>query len=143
VSLRILLSLIVVIVLAGCGGGNSRDAFVKDALAICGKAESTVKALGTPESFTETQLYARQAHDAVGDEIRDLRELTPPPELDDAFADYVATLELRRRQLDVLAAAADENNMADIQGTGSELDVLTAKARSQARKAGIAGCESG
>ena len=127
--------------LAGCGGGNSREAFVEDAAAVCRKSNERVKALGTPESFTDTLLYARRAEDAVGDEIDELRELTPPAEAEEDFNEYLATLEDRRRQLELLADAADRNNMADIQGIGSELDTLTAKARTQARRAGLTACE--
>jgi hypothetical protein len=127
--------------LAGCGGGNSRESFVSDALAICGKANERVRLLGTPESFTETQLYARQSKDAVRDELDELRDLTPPPELEDAFAAYLQTLEQRHRQLDLLADAADENNMAIVREVGTELGVLTTRARTQARRAGIEECE--
>lgn len=134
---------IVVLLLAGCGGGNSRADFVADATKVCTKANERVKALGAPESFPETQLYARQAKDAVGDQIADLGKLTAPPELDDAFAQYLVTLDARRKQLGLLAAAADRNSMRAIQQVGSDMDVITAKARSQARTAGIAECEAG
>jgi hypothetical protein len=129
------------VLLAGCGGGSSRESFTEDAVGICRKANARVQALGTPESFTDTLLYARRAEDAVGDELEELRDLSPPAELEDDFNSYLATVELRRRQLELLADAADRNNMADIQGIGSELDVLTAKARTQARRAGLAACE--
>jgi hypothetical protein len=135
--------LLLLVLVAGCGGGNSRNDFMGDTLAICAKANARVKALGTPVSFTDTQLYARQSKDAVGDEIDELRELTPPPELEDSFAAYLATLEQRHRQLDRLAKGADENSMAIVQDVGTELGVLTAKARTQARRAGIDDCESG
>lgn len=132
-----------VVVLAGCGGGNSRENFVGDAEAICTETNTRVKALGTPQSFTDTQLYARQAKDAVADELGDLRELTPPPELEDDFTRYLATLQERRAVLDRMADAADANSMKEIQRVGSDLDTVNAKAKIQARVAGIAGCEPG
>ena len=134
---------ILVVLLAGCGGGNSRANFVADALEICTEANERVKALGAPESFPETQLYARQAKDAVGDQIADLSDLTAPPELDDAYAQYLVTLDARRTLLDRLAVAADGNSMRAIQQVGSDMDAITAKARAQARAAGIADCEAG
>jgi hypothetical protein len=137
------LALLLVLALAGCGGGDSRENYVDDATAICVQMTQRIKDLGVPESFTDTQLYARRAKDAVGDGIRDLRELDPPAEYEDGYERYLATLEARRRQLDLLTAAADENSMAAIQEAGSELDVLNAKGRQDARRAGIGGCEDG
>jgi hypothetical protein len=137
------LALLLVLAVAGCGGGDSRENYVDDATAICVQMTQRIKDLGVPESFTDTQLYARRAKDAVGDGIRDLRELEPPEEYEDGYERYLATLEARRRQLDLLTTAADENSMAAIQEAGSELDVLNAKGRQDARRAGIGGCEDG
>ena len=137
------LTLLLVFALAGCGGGSSRENFVADATEICERMTQRITELGAPESFTETQLYARRAKDAVSDGIRDLRELTPPPDLEDGFTRYLNTLEQRRRQLDLLAAAADANDMIAIQEVGGELDVLHAKGKQDLRKAGITGCEDG
>ena len=131
-----------VVVLAGCGGGSSRQNFIEDASAICAHTTDRVRALGTPDSFTATQLFARQAKDAVGDGIDELDDLTPPEELDDAFVRYLATLDGRRTVLDRMGEAADANNMKGIQEAGSELDVVNARAKSQARRAGIADCEA-
>lgn len=132
-----------VVVLAGCGGGSSRQNFIEDSTAICADTTDRVQALGTPDSFTATQLFARQAKDAVGDGIDELDDLTPPEELDDAFARYLATLEERRTVLGRMGEAADANSMRRIQEVGSELDVVNAKARTEARRAGIADCEAG
>jgi hypothetical protein len=140
---RVAVALLLCVLVTGCSRGNSRNDFVNDALAICRTSNDRVQALGTPESFTDTQLYARQSEDAVGDEIDALRELTAPAELEEAFAQYLATLEQRRRQLELLADAADQSNMASIQGVGTELNALATKARTQARRAAIAGCEPG
>ncbi len=142
-SLTRILVLVLLALLAGCGGGDTRESYVADAVEICDATTERIKALGAPESFTDTQLYARRAKDAVSDGIGDLRELTPPPELEDSFTRYLATLEQRRRQLDLIAAAADRNSMLDVQKAGSGLDVLNAKARQDARRAGIAACEAG
>jgi hypothetical protein len=141
--LKPVLTLLLLFALAGCGGGSSRENFVADATEICQTMNQRISALGAPESFTETQLYARRAKDAVSDGIRELRELTPPPDLEVGFTRYLDTLEQRRRQLDLLAAAADENDMIAIQEVGGELDVLNAKGRQDLRKAGITDCEGG
>ena len=135
------LILALLLAVAGCGGGTSREDYVEDATAICQEMTQRIKDLGAPESFTDTQLYARRAKDAVSDGIRELNDLEPPAELEDGFESYLDTLLLRREQLDLLATAADENSMTSVQQVGSALDVLTAKGRQDARAAGIAGCE--
>ena len=141
--MKVALALLLLLALAGCGGGDSRENYVADARAICEEMTQRITELGAPESFTDTQLYARRAKDAVSDGIRDLRDLTPPPEFEDGFTRYLATLEARRRQLDLLIAAGDESNMRAIQEVGTELEVLTAKGRQDARGAGIGDCEDG
>ena len=137
------LALLLLVVVAGCGGGSSREDYVEEATAICVEMTQRITDLGAPESFTDTQLYARRAKDAVSDGIGELRELTPPQEFEAGYERYLGTLELRLRQLDLLAAAADENSMNAVQLVGTELSVLSAKGRQDTRAAGIAGCEDG
>ncbi|MBA3476404.1 MAG: hypothetical protein H0T10_06600 [Actinobacteria bacterium] len=129
--------------LAGCGGGNTRESYVADATKICKATEARVKALGTPQSFTDTQLYARRAKDAVSDGVDELKKLTPPEELGEAFDLYLAALEARRAALGGIVEAADAASMKRLQEAGSGLDVANARAKSEARRAGIPGCESG
>jgi hypothetical protein len=136
------LALLLVVALAGCGGGSSRESYVGDATEICREMTQRIKDLGAPESFTDTQLYARRAKDAVADGIRDFRDLEPPPEFESGYTRYLQTLELRRRQLDLLATAADGNSMTGVQEAGQQLSVLDARARQDARRAGIPGCET-
>ena len=139
--MRVAVAIVLLVLLAGCGGGNSSESFVDDANGICSESNARVKALGTPESFTDTLLYARRAEDAVGDELDELRELEPPADVQGDFEAYLTTLEARRRELGLLADAADRNNMADIQGIGSTLNDLSRRAKMQARSAGLTECE--
>jgi hypothetical protein len=142
VRTALLLVALLAVAAPGCGGdGGSPEAFRSDALEACRKANDRIRALGTPESYTETQLYARRAEDAVSDQIDELDDLDPPAELQASFELYLATLQTRQRQLGGLADAADENSMQDLQRVGSELDALGATAREQATTLGIAGCE--
>lgn len=127
---------------AGCGGDGS-ETFQADALEICRETNERIRILGSAgiESFPQTQLFARQANDAVGDQIDGLEELEPPPEQADQFELYLATLEERRRILARLTDAADRNSMNDVRETGTELQTLGDTAREQAAAAGIAECE--
>jgi hypothetical protein len=143
--LRTSIALLVAFALAagGCGGGSGSESFASEATQICAEATAEIRALGAPESFTETQLYARRAKDAVSDELAALRDLDPPAESEDAFARYLGTLEQRRTELDRLAEAADGNSMTSVQQAGSALGALEAKARREAQSAGIPECEPG
>lgn len=136
------LTLLALVLLAGCGGdGGGDDDFPRAATAICEQANQRIIALGTPTSFTETQLYARQAKDAVRDQIAALEELEPPAQDADAVDLYLETLRERERLLTNLAEAADATSMNDVRQVGSEIAALDTTAREQATAAGIAACE--
>jgi hypothetical protein len=132
--------MVLLVLAAGCGGGSSDD-FAKEAVAICKRANERVTALGTPQSYTDTLLYARQAEDAVHDQIRALEELDPPDDAREHFDDYLDTLARRRVQLDHLSVAADANNISDIRSIGTQLNKLTREGRAQAKRAGLTECE--
>jgi hypothetical protein len=136
---RALVAVFLLVLAAGCGGGSSD--FATEAAAICKRANERVTALGTPQSYTDTLLYARQAEDAVRDQIEALQELDPPDDDREDFEDYLDTLARRRVQLDHLSVAADANNISDIRGIGTQLGALTRQGRAQAQRAGLAECE--
>ena len=125
---------------AGCGSVGDED-YAERALAICEDTNTRIRGLGTPESYTDTQLYARRAKDAVADQIDELNDLGPPADVEDSFDLYLVTLEERQRLLGRMAEAADANSMNDVQAVGSEIDALGQTAREQAAAAGIAACE--
>lgn len=130
-----------VLALAGCGGVAADEDFAERAVAICTEANDRIRALGAPESFTATQLYARRAKDAVADEIDELNDLSPPADKRGAFDLYLVTLEERQRLLGRLAEAADSNSMQDVRTTGGAIQTLGDTAREQATAAGIPACE--
>ena len=134
---------LMVFALGACGGsgGGGSETFRADALEACAEANERIRELGTPESFTDTQLFARQSRDVVGDQLDELRELEPPPEQSEAFALYLETLEERQRILGRLTEAADQNSMGDLRRIGSQLEALTTTAREQATAVGLGECE--
>lgn len=115
--------------------------FAERAVAICDETNDRIRALGAPESYTATQLYARRAKDAVADQVDELNDLSPPADMREAFDLYLVTLEERQRLLGKLAEAADSTSMQDIRTTGGEIQTLGDTAREQATAAGIAACE--
>lgn len=142
--MRVVLGLLCTAVLAtaGCGGEEGDgEGFAQSATAICEETNAEIRGLGTPESYPETQLYARRAKDAVGDQIEALEELEPPAANEAAVDLYLETLRERERLLDGLTDAADANSMNDVRRVGSELAALGTTAREQATAAGIAACE--
>lgn len=136
------LALLALVAVAGCGGGSgATEDFPRAATAVCERANQEIRALGAPESFPDTQLFARRAKDAVHDEIAALEELEPPAEDADAVDLYLETLRERERLLASLAEAADATNMNDLREVGSQIAALDTTAREQAAAAGIAACE--
>lgn len=139
--MRATLALAALLALAGCGGAAADEDFAERAVAICDDANDRIRALGAPESFIATQLYARRAKDAVADQIDELNDLSPPADRRAAFDLYLVTLEERQRLLGQLAEAADGNSMQGIRTTGGEIQTLGDTAREQATAAGISACE--
>ena len=137
--MRAALALSAVLLLAGCGGGDQD--FPRTATAVCEETNAEIRALGTPESFTDTQLFARQAKGAVDDQIRDLEKLEPPAEDAEAFDRYLATLRERARLLGQMAEAADATSMNDVRQVGTELGRIDVTAREQATAIGLGACE--
>ena len=135
------LPLVALVLLAGCGGGGGGEDFPRAATAVCERTNQQIRALGAPESFPETQLFARRAKDAVHDEIAALEELEPPAEDADAVDLYLETLRERERLLASMAEAADATSMNDVREVGSQIAALDTTAREQAAAAGIAACE--
>lgn len=137
--MRTLAPLVLVGVLAACGG--SGEGFAEKAIAICEETNAEIRALGAPESFVDTQLYASRAKDAVADEIDALNGLSPPTEVADEFDLYLVTLEERTLLLERLGDAADERSINAIRDVGSRIAELDDTAREQAKKIGIEPCE--
>ncbi len=135
------LVLLALAAVAGCGGSDASEDFPRAATAVCERTNEEIRSLGAPESFPETQLFARRAKDAVHDEIAALEELEPPAEDADAVDLYLETLRERERLLANLAEAADATNMNDVRQVGSQIAALDTTAREQAAAAGIAACE--
>jgi hypothetical protein len=136
------LALIALLAVTGCGGSDDGgEDFPRAATAVCERANQEIRALGTPDSFPDTQLFARRAKDAVHDQIAALEELEPPAEDADAVDLYLETLRERERLLTNLAEAADATSMNDVREVGTQIATLDTTAREQATAAGIAACE--
>ena len=139
--MRAALATLALALLAGCGGGEEGRDFRPAAIAVCDETNDEIRALGAPDSFPDTQLFARRAKDAVHDQIRGLAELEPSAEDADAVALYIDSLRQRERLLGQMAEAADAGSMHDIRETGTQIAKVDDTAREQATAAGIAECE--
>jgi hypothetical protein len=145
---RALLALVVVAV-AGCGGGGSkslsRAGLAKRAGDICAKANKDISAVKPPANVRDAKAAADYFAKVVpiGEAaMKKLEALKPPADDRAAWNDYVAK---QRAETDLLvsifhkAQKRDRTGLTDLQ----KVPALDSQVNAAARKAGVPGCASG
>jgi hypothetical protein len=118
--MRALVAGLLLLAVAGCGGGGGDDRLTGEQLAekadaICAEYERKVDALKDPQSFDQLAAYARSAHSALSNGLADLRELRPPADLESRYDSWVESGDRALGRIDELRMAAEKKNQAEIQ----------------------------
>ena len=111
---RLLVVLLLVVPLTGCGGGNERlsaSEYRQQAGDICRKANAKLKAFDNPKSVEDFRQLAKKAKRIVGDALDDYRDLKPPESLQDAHDRW---LKLEDRILTGLDKAQNLKSEAEV-----------------------------
>jgi hypothetical protein len=127
--LIVLLPVLAVALVAGCGGGGggstlSHDAFVKQANTICAHYNAKTAHLGVPTSFDDIVAYARKLQPIARDAVGRFKKLKPP-------AEDRANWEAFAKSGDKLIAAAEELEQAGKNKDSAELQRLLSEAHSR------------
>lgn len=136
---------VVVLALAGCGGGDggprlSRDAFIVKANALCAKVEAQQKALAAPTTLAEIPGYVDTALPILDAGVNELRALRPPENMQEGVDDWLATTDETRNVLRSLKKAALANDAAAARAAGSEGQAVDDRRDAQARALGLTAC---
>jgi small-conductance mechanosensitive channel len=140
--------LLLLVVLAGCGGGGdsgtlSRADYTKQANASCLEVERKLDALGGFESFEELSREMKTGQQALEQSVEELSDLNPPAEL---AARHGKLVELQQETADLagrLSIAAGDNDQVEMQKQAERADQLTRSANEVARQLGLQECVAG
>lgn len=149
--MRLGILLIVLALLAGCGGDDASDEsgplnraeYTRLANEICETADRKLAELGDFKSFEQLSEQMKVGEAALRAAAKDLRALRPPTKL---IADHRQLADLQAETADVarrISAAAKKNDQIEMQTQAQRADKLTISANETARKLGLDDCVAG
>jgi hypothetical protein len=129
----------------GCGGGDgseglSRQEFIQQAEAICERAESESDALAEPQTDAELIEAGEQNLSILERMISDLGELEPPSELKADLESWLALADRQATTAGDFIEALREQDQAQVQELGIQLEETEQQADALAAKIGIRAC---
>lgn len=107
--------------LAGCGGGGggdealTKEKYASEADAICGKYNKQVKAIDNPTTLDELVDVSDKTIPILGDAIRDLRKLEPPPDEQAKANEWLDRVETLKGDLEKIRDRAKDNDLQGVQ----------------------------
>jgi hypothetical protein len=141
---RLALTGLLMVVLAGCGGGGddklSDDDFRSQANALCVAYSKKVNALPDPDGYAALADYAAQARKALVVAIAGLKDLHPSAALKDDYADWLATNDRALERVDELEQAAKDKSDTKIQQLSAAANAEDVEADKIATRLGITEC---
>jgi hypothetical protein len=134
---------VLVLLVAGCGGGLSKDELVAKADAICKRVNQRMAKEPDPKSAADLERLAKRTVAISNPAIRDMEALEPPDELKADFKKFIASL---KQQLDLtkkIGAAAAKGDTAGIQKVGADAQKAENEYRRLTGKIGFKECGGG
>lgn len=129
--------------LAGCGGGLSKSELVKEADAICARVNERIAKEPAPKSAADLERLAKRTVEVSDPAIEDMEALEPPEELEADFDRFVASLKRQRALTERIGAAAGEGDTAEIQRVGADAQKAQDEYRRVADRIGFRECGEG
>jgi hypothetical protein len=150
--MRRLALLLLVGLLAACGGGNdgnddsaelTRAEYTRLANASCVKAEKTLDELGAFDNFQELSKEMEVGRKAVQQSADELKAMKPPARLAAQHRELVSLTEETADVAARISAAADENDQVEMQKQAERAEDITRASNEVARKLGLEECVAG
>jgi hypothetical protein len=141
--LAVVLLLVPIVLLAGCGGGSrlSNAEYAKRADTICQAYRLRVSSL-TPHTFTEVVAYVDQTLPVLEDGLRKLHRLSPPKDEAGLAAKWLATGDAEASALRDLKTAARRKDGVALREIIRNADAGTRRGHALARQLGLTACAS-
>jgi hypothetical protein len=142
-----LIALTAAAVAAGCGGDGgggerlTKEQYALQANTICRDFKADLDALGPePTMIEQIGPYAERAKPIFDAHLDQLKELTPPEELEDAVDRWLETGDAARARLDDLEAAAEDGDAQRLQELAAEAEREDRESDALARQIGATTC---
>jgi hypothetical protein len=143
---RAALAVVVVALVAGCGGGSNRlskDEYAKRADAICSKYNAKLKALARPASISALPDYVDKALPLARKGDDELRGLKPPKDEVQTAKEWLDQNDSVVGSMERLRDAAKKGDRAGIQTALNEATSANRTANGFARRLGLRVCAQG
>ena len=131
------------LVVAGCGGGLSKDEFVAKGDAICKRVNARIAKQPDPQSASDLKGLAQRTSKIYDPAIDDMEALDPPSELESDFKKFVASLKRQRDLTEQIGDAAGAGDTAKIQKAGADAQKVQQDYRRLTGKIGFKECGGG
>jgi hypothetical protein len=140
------LAVVVVALVAGCGGGGgrlSKAEYAKQADAICTKYNAKLKALARPTGITELPAYVDRALPLARKGTGELRGLEPPKDEEQTAKEWLDQNDSVVGSMERLRDAAKKGDRTGIQAALNEATSANQTANRLARRLGLSVCAQG
>ena len=134
---------VLLLVVAGCGGGLSRDELVAKGDAICKRVNTRMAKEPDPQSAADLERLAKRTVQISDPAIHDMKALDPPSELEADFKKFVASLKRQRDLTKEIGDAAAAGDTAKIQKVGADAQKAEQEYRRLTGKIGFNECGGG
>lgn len=140
------LAALVPVALVGCGDDSdeplTRAEYVKQADAICKKFDTQAGKITEPKSIADLERVAEETKPLLASELKELRALRAPDELEKDTSAAYSLLEQSLPKLDQLAEAGRKKDAAAIQKIAEDAGKLSKDADERAKRIGLKVCGS-
>ena len=131
------------LLVAGCGGGLSKDELVAKGDAICKRVNTRMAKEPDPKSATDLERLAKRTVEISDPAIKDMEKLEPPSELESDFENFLASLKRQRNLTKKIGEAAAEGDTAKVQQIGADAQSAQEEYRRITGKIGFKQCGGG
>jgi hypothetical protein len=136
-------AVLIIMPLAGCGGGLSKSELVAKGDAICKRVNDQVAKEPEPKTAKDLQALADKTVEISNPAIDDMEALEPPSELEKDFDAFVASLKQQRDLTKKIGDAAGAGDTAEIQKLGADAQKAQDEYRRLSNKIGFKECGGG
>ncbi len=136
-------ALVLLLPVAGCGGGLSEGELVAEGDKICKRVNEQIAKEPEPKDAAGLERLAQKTVEISDPAIEDMEALEPPGDLEADFEKFVASLKEQRNLTEQIGEAASSGDTAKIQELGGDAQKAQDEYRRLSDKIGFKECGGG